>query len=355
MKGIILHGGHGTRLRPLTHTGPKQLLPIANKPMSEYCVEALRDSGITDIAIVVGGIGSNKVKDYYQNGEKFNVNLSYIEQDSPKGIAHAISLCHNFIGNEKFVVFLGDNFINMSIKNFVTNFENSSSDAALLLCEVDNPEQFGIAYLDGNKISKMVEKPKNPDSNLAITGIYFLTPKIFEKIKNLKPSWRNELEIVDALQMILNDGDEISYNMITDFWKDTGTPHDIIHANEIILENMTPKISGIIDSTVDVNGIFSLGQNSIIQDNCKIIGPVIIGNDCIITKNSVIGPNVSIGNNSRISNCIIENSIVMENCILDTKVSISESILAKNSEISSEDSVHEKKKFLLGEGTKIIL
>ncbi len=148
MKGIILHGGHGTRLRPLTHTGPKQLLPIANKPMSEYCVEALRDSGITDIAIVVGGIGSNKVKDYYQNGEKLNVNLSYIEPDSPKGIAHAISLCHNFIGNEEFVVFLGDNFINMSIKNFVTDFENSSSDAALLLCEVDNPEQFGIAYFD---------------------------------------------------------------------------------------------------------------------------------------------------------------------------------------------------------------
>ena len=201
----------------------------------------------------------------------------------------------------------------------------------------------------------MVEKPKNPDSNLAITGIYFLTPKIFEKIKNLKPSWRNELEIVDALQMILNDGDEISYNMITDFWKDTGTPHDIIHANEIILENMTPKISGIIDSTVDVNGIFSLGQNSIIQDNCKIIGPVIIGNDCIITKNSVIGPNVSIGNNSRISNCIIENSIVMENCILNADISISHSILAKNSEVSSDNSTSKKKKFLLGEGTKISL
>ena len=355
MKGIILHGGHGTRLRPLTHTGPKQLLPIANKPMSEYCVEALRDSGITEIAIVVGGIGSNKVKDYYQNGEKFDVKLSYIEQDSPKGIAHAISLCENFIGNEKFVVFLGDNFINMSIKNFVTDFENSSSYAALLLCEVDNPEQFGVACLDGNKISKMIEKPKNPNSNLAITGIYFLTPKIFEKIKNLKPSWRNELEIVDALQMILDDGNEISYNMITDFWKDTGTPHDIIHANQIILENMVPKVSGTVEFNVDVNGTFSLGESSVIETNCKIIGPVIIGNNCIIAKNSVIGPNVSIGNNSKISNCNIENSIVMGNCILDAEISISESIIAQNSQISSEDSISESKKFLLGEGTKISL
>jgi len=355
MKGIILHAGHGTRLRPLTHTGPKQLLPIANKPMSEYCIESLKEANVTDIAIVIGGIGSEKVKEYYQNGDKFGVKITYIEQDTPRGIAHAVSLCENFINNEKFVVFLGDNFINMSIKNFVTHFDNSSSDAELLLCEVDNPEQFGIAYLDGNKISKMIEKPKSSASNLAITGIYFLTPKIFEKIKKLKPSWRNELEIVDALQMILDDGDEISYNIITNFWKDTGTPHDIIHANQIILENMTPKVSGTIGSNVEINGNLSLGSDSIIEDNCKIVGPVIIGNNCIITKNSIIGPNVSIGNNSKVSDCIIENSIVMENCILDTKVSISESILAKNSEISSEDSVHEKKKFLLGEGTKIIL
>ena len=355
MKGIILHAGHGTRLRPLTHTGPKQLLPIANKPMSEYCIESLKDANVTDIAIVIGGIGSQKVREYYQNGEKFGVKITYIEQDTPRGIAHAVSLCEDFIDNEKFVVFLGDNFINMSIKNFVTHFDNSSSDAELLLCEVDNPEQFGIAYLDGNKISKMIEKPKSSASNLAITGIYFLTPKIFEKIKKLKPSWRNELEIVDALQMILDHGDQISYNVITDFWKDTGTPHDIIHANQIILEKMTPKISGTVGSNVEIDGNFSLGQNSIIENDCKIVGPVIIGNDCKIRKKSTIGPNVSIGSNSNISNCNIENSIVMENCILDTHISISDSIIANNSQISSDDSISEKKKFLLGEGTKIIL
>ena len=355
MKGIILHAGHGTRLRPLTHTGPKQLLPIANKPMSEYCIESLKDAGVTEIAIVIGGIGSNKVKEYYEDGKKFGVKITYIEQDTPRGIAHAVSLCEDFVDNKKFIVFLGDNIINTSIDSFRKNFENSNSDALILLCEVDNPEQFGIAYLDRDKISKMIEKPKHPESNLAITGIYFLTPKIFEKIKKLKPSWRNELEIVDALQMILDHGDQISYNVITDFWKDTGTPHDIIHANQIILEKMTPKISGTVGSNVEIDGNFSLGQNSIIENDCKIVGPVIIGNDCKIRKKSTIGPNVSIGSNSNISNCNIENSIVMENCILDTHISISDSIIANNSQISSDDSISEKKKFLLGEGTKIIL
>ena len=148
MKGIILHGGHGTRLRPLTHTGPKQLLPIANKPMSEYCIDSLKDAGITEIAIVIGGIGANKVKEYYNSGEKFGVKIIYIEQDEPKGIAHAILLCKNFIGNDKFVVFLGDNIMTESIRIIAKNFTNSSLEAFLLLCEVDNPQQFGVAKIN---------------------------------------------------------------------------------------------------------------------------------------------------------------------------------------------------------------
>jgi len=199
MKGIILHGGHGTRLRPLTHTGPKQLLPIANKPMSQYCIESIRDAGITDIAIIIGGLGSNKVKEYYGNGENFGVNLTYIEQDEPRGIAHAIRLCKEFINNEKFLVFLGDNIIQKSITDFVDNFHKSDYDATVLLCEVDNPSRFGIADVENEKIVKITEKPKKPTSNLAVTGIYLLTPLIFEVLDNLKPSWRNELEITDAL------------------------------------------------------------------------------------------------------------------------------------------------------------
>ena len=203
MKGIILHGGHGTRLRPLTHTGPKQLLPIANKPMSQYCIESLKDAGIFDIAVIIGGPGFNKVKEFYGDGTNFGVKLTYIEQNYPKGISHAIRLCKDFINNEKFVVFLGDNIIQKSIKDYVNEFQQSNKDATILLCEVDNPSRFGIADIKNDKIIKIMEKPKNPPTNLAVTGIYLLSPIIFDIIDNLKPSWRNELEITDALDMLV--------------------------------------------------------------------------------------------------------------------------------------------------------
>ena len=238
MKGIILHGGHGTRLRPLTHTGPKQLLPIANKPMSQYCIESIREAGITDIAIIIGGLGANKVREYYGNGENFGVNITYIEQDEPRGIAHAIRLCKEFVNNEKFLVFLGDNIIQKPITDFVENFNKSDYDATVLLCEVDNPSRFGIADVENEKIVKITEKPKKPTSNLAVTGIYLLTPLIFEVIDNLKPSWRNELEITDALDNLLKQNDNIGYETITDYWKDTGTPEDILNANRQVLEHI---------------------------------------------------------------------------------------------------------------------
>jgi len=355
MKGILLHGGHGTRLRPLTHTGPKQLLPIANKPMSEYCIESMKEAGVTEIAIIIGGIGSNKVKEYYKNGEKFGVKLSYIEQDSPKGIAHAIRLCKDFVKNEKFVVFLGDNIIQKNIQEYVDDFINSTYDASVLLCEVDNPSQFGIAEIKNEKIVKLIEKPKNPSTNLAVTGIYFLTPLIFDLIDNLKPSWRNELEIVDALQMLLDMNKQIKYYMITDYWKDTGTPRDILQANEIILQNMKPYFYGSKEDEVEIKGNVMIGEGTIIKKNCKIVGPAIIGKNCIISNCAYIGSNSSIGNNSKLSNCEIKNSIIMSNCEIDCATKIKNSIIASNSRISQKESEDNEKIFLLGEGTQITL
>ena len=355
MKGIILHGGHGTRLRPLTHTGPKQLLPIANKPMSEYCLESLRDAGITDIAIIIGGIGSNKVQEYYGDGKNFGVNLSYIHQDSPKGIAHAVRLCKDFVGKEKFVVFLGDNIIQKSIDEYADNFLNSDADASILLCEVDNPSQFGIAEIENGKIIKLTEKPKVPKTNLAVTGIYFLTPLIFDLIDNLKPSWRNEFEIVDALQMLLDNHKKIKYYIITDFWKDTGTPEDILQANQTILENMKNYSYGIKEDDVILEGNIMIGKGTIIKNGSKIIGPVIIGENCLISDNSNIGPNTSIGDNSKLSNCHIERSIMMSNCEITGNIKIKNSIIASNSYILQKNPNDDEKIFLLGEGTKIIL
>ena len=355
MKGIILHGGHGTRLRPLTHTGPKQLLPIANKPMSQYGLESIRDAGITEIAIIIGGIGSKKVKEYYGDGEKFGVKISYVEQDEPRGIAHAILLCKEFIGNEKFLTFLGDNILLDDISEYVKNFEKSNADASIVLCEVDNPTRFGIADVKEGIITKIVEKPKNPSSNLAVIGVYLLKPKVFDIIKRLKPSWRNELEITDTLQIMLEEKQKIIYNIVQSNWKDTGTPEDIIQANNIIINKMPSIFEGKKENNVKTSGNIIVGKNSILKEGCKIIGPVIIGENCIIEKNCIIGPNTSIGNNSKISNSNIQNTIIMTNCKIDFGGRIRDSIISNDSEIIQKNDSKNFKVFLLGEGTKILL
>jgi len=353
LKGILLHAGHGTRLRPLTHTGPKQLLPIANKPMSEYCIESMKEVGITEIAIIIGGIGAQKVKDYFGNGKNFGVNISYFHQDFPRGISHAISLCEDFIGNEKFLVFLGDNIIQKPIQEFGIDFEKSDAAASILLCEVDNPSRFGIADIQNGKIIKIIEKPKTPPTNLAVTGIYFLTPIIFEIIKRLKPSWRNELEITDALDMLLNENHLITYHMITDYWKDTGTPDDIIHANGIILENMSSYFKGENDGSNTIHGKIMVGEGTIIKNHSSLEGPIIIGKNCIIDGAS-IGPHTSIGDNSTLSKCNLHDSIIMSECKIIGDLKIKNSIISYNASIqTSIDDI--EKTFLLGEGTKLIL
>ncbi len=353
MKGIILHGGHGTRLRPLTHTGPKQLLPIANKPMSQYCIESLKNAGIVDIAIIIGGTGSSKVQEYYGSGENFGVKFTYIFQDSPRGIAHAISLCHQFVGKEKFTVFLGDNILEKSILEYKEEFEKSDADASILLCEVDNPSRFGIADVKNGIITKIMEKPKDPPTNLAVTGIYFLTPIIFDIISRLKPSWRNELEITDALQMLMEEGHTITYNTVTDYWKDTGTSEDIIHANKFILEHSDSYFHGKKEDGVTLSDNIMVGENSLIKNGAKIIGPTIIGKNCIIHSDTIIGPNASIGDNSIIAKCNIKDSIIMSGCNIDGEFKIKDSIIAFNCILTSKKT--ENQSFLLGEGTKISL
>jgi len=315
----------------------------------------MRDVGVKDIAVIIGGVGSNKVKDYYGTGEKFGVEFTYIEQDYPKGIAHAIRLCKDFIGNEKFLVFLGDNIVQKSILKFAKNFEQSDSDALVLLCKVDNPTRFGIADVKDGKILQILEKPKNPPSNLAVTGIYFLSPIIFDIIDRLKPSWRNELEITDALQMLLDEKHKITYDMITEYWKDTGTPEDILHANRAILDNMQPYFYGIKEDGVLINGNVMINEGTSLKKGVKINGPVIIGKNCMIESDVKIGPNTSIGDNSKLAKCDISDSIIMANCSIECGIKIRNSIIAFNSIITLDEKNQDEKVFLLGEGTKVIL
>ena len=357
MKGIILHGGHGTRLRPLTHTGPKQLLPIANKPMSQYALEDLKKVGITDIGIIIGDVYPEKVKEYYGDGSDFGVNISYIYQDEPKGISHAIRLCKDFIGNEKFVVYLGDNVLRKDLTDYTQKFENSDSDAMILLCEVDEPQRFGVAELDKNnpqKIRTIVEKPKNPPSNLAVIGIYFLTPKIFEIIDTLKPSWRGELEITEALDLLMTKKNKIEYATVTGWWKDTGTPEDIIHANKLVLDSIGTENQFLIDGDAKIQDKIVLGNETKISKDSVVLGPAIIGKNCKIGTSVKIGPYVSIGDNCTLKNCNIENSIIMSDCIIDCNTDFSSSIVAQGSEILNSN-LPQKRQFLLGERSQLKL
>jgi glucose-1-phosphate thymidylyltransferase len=357
MKGIILHGGHGTRLRPLTHTGPKQLLPIANKPMSQYALEDLKNVGIHDIAIILGDIYPEKVKEYYGNGEEFGVNITYIYQEKPKGISHAIRLCKEFVGNDKFIVYLGDNVLRKNLTDYTKKFSSSDLDAMILLCEVDNPSKFGVAYVDkddSSKIKNIIEKPKNSTSNLAVIGVYFLTPKIFGIIDNLKPSSRGELEITDALQLLMDKGNTIAHDVVTGWWKDTGTPEDIIHANRLVLDSIGTENQFLAEKDISTKGNIIIGSNTNISQDSSITGPAIIGKNCKIESGVRLGPYVSIGDGCTLENCSIENSIIMENCRIDAQVNLVSSIIAQSSQIDG-NAISEKSQFLLGERTHLKL
>ena len=359
MKGIILHGGHGTRLRPLTHTGPKQLLPIANKPMSHYVLGDLIDAGIRDIAILLGDTFPDKVKEFYGDGTRFGAKISYIYQDKPRGISHAIQVCKDFIGNDKkFVVYLGGNILNGGIKGYVSRFIESKSEAMILLCQVKDPSRFGIVTFRGKNIERIIEKPKNSRSSLAVIGIYFLDSSVFQIIDNLSPSYRGELEITDALQGYIDSGRKIEYYNVSGWWKDLGTPQDILDANTLILENLDTKIYGIVESTSSLDGTISIGKNTKISKGSRIRGPTIIGENSYIGSLVRVGPFTSIGNNVNIKQADIENSIIMDNCIIDTPTRIINSIIGNDSQIttmSPNSSPHKGNVFLLGERSQVWL
>tara|TARA_Y100001949_G_scaffold117068_1_gene99530 strand:- start:1212 stop:2189 length:978 start_codon:yes stop_codon:yes gene_type:complete len=325
--------------------------------MSQYALEDLKNVGINDIAIVIGDIYPEKVKEYYGDGKEFGVSITYIYQEKPKGISQAIRLCKEFVGNDKFIVYLGDNVLRKALTDFTKKFSSSSLDAMILLCEVDNPSKFGIAYIDEEdsmKIKNIVEKPKNPTSNLAVIGIYFLTPKIFDIIDDLKPSMRGELEITDALQLLMDKGSTIAYDTVTGWWKDTGTPEDIIHANRLVLDSIGTEEQFLIEKDTSIKGNIIIGNNTVISEDSSITGPAIIGKNCKIGNAVKLGPYVSIGDDCILENCNIENSILMKNCKIYAQANLSSSIIAHGSQIEGSR-ISKKSQFLLGERTHIKL
>ncbi len=356
LKAVILCAGSGTRLRPFTYTKPKQLLPIANKPVMQYTFDLLKKSDIFDICMVVNNDNQNDFENYLGDGTQFGVKIEYIIQAEPLGIAHAVSKTEDWVDGDDFVLYLGDNLILEPLKNFIDKYHKTYSSAALILKHVDDPSRFGIAELAEDRIVRVVEKPKNPPTNLAIAGIYIFNPKIFDLIRKLKPSWRGEYEITDAIQLLLEEEDKITYQIMDGWWKDAGKSEDILDANEMFLQTVTfsdgyksDYLAHVENSKIEGRVKFGRGCEII---NSKITGPCVFG-DNVIIKHCEIGPCVSIGADSRLKKIKAEKSILMDNVFLeDIPAKISRSIIGSRTKIALS-SKSEEIKLLIGDDNGI--
>ncbi|UCD92579.1 MAG: glucose-1-phosphate thymidylyltransferase [Methanobacteriota archaeon] len=357
MKGLILAGGAGTGLRPLTHTGPKQLIPIANKPNILYCLEDVRDAGITEIGVILGENMPEKVEELLGDGSSYGVKITYIVQGAPRGIAHAVGCAREFVGNDPFVVYLGDNLLRGGIREMAEEFLEGDAEAQVALCKVPNPQRFGVAELDedGNIVS-LVEKPKEPKSDLALVGIYFFQESVFPIIDELKPSWRNELEITEAIDNLRTAGNLVKAHVVSGWWKDTGRPEDILEANQLILQDLETSIEGDVAEDVETRGNVSIGKGSKILPGSVIKGPVVVGENCEIGPKTYVGPYTSIGDNTRLVGGEIEDTIVVGDCVIDCGRRIVHSLIGRHSSIlSSEGGKPAGHRLILGENSSVMI
>ncbi|KQC13699.1 MAG: glucose-1-phosphate thymidylyltransferase [Methanosaeta sp. SDB] len=351
MKALILSGGHGTRLRPITHSQQKQLIPIANKPVLFYAIEDVIEAGAEEIGIIVGPNKDQVIQTV--ESREWDAKIVFIVQEEPAGLAHTILISEDFLGDDEFVMYLGDNVIKGGILNHSTKFRESGPDSLVLLTEVEDPQRFGVADLDENgRVKRLVEKPKVPPSNYALVGIYFFKPSIIEACKSINPSWRNELEITDAIQWLLDCGHRVEASIVDGWWKDTGKAEDILEANRLILDEMKPKNEGVLKGS-RVFGRAVIGKGSVI-DNSEIKGPCILGEDCKIVD-SYIGPYTSINDNCTIEGTEIEDSVIMEGCSISNAGRIMESLIGKNVSISENGRRPSGHRFITGDSSEIML
>ena len=357
MKGLILAGGTGSRLRPITHTGPKQLVPVANKPVIQYAIEDLRDANITDIGIVLGEKGRDDIQEFLGDGSEFDVNITYIIQGEPLGLAHAVGCAKEFVNNDDFVVYLGDNILKQGIEAFTESFRNGNYAAGIALQHVDTPEQFGIATVDEDgTVLELTEKPDNPESDLALIGIYVFSPRIFEAIDELEPSWRGELEITDGIQWLLDQGNAIDSHVVEGWWKDTGKPEDILEANRLALEESPGEQQGTIESGADVRGHLDLHPDAKIEVGAVVRGPVSIDADTTITDGTYVGPYTSIGPNCLLKNAHVESSVLIGDCTVTAADRFVDSLIGSGATIeSAEDLLPEGRRLIVGENSQLKL
>ena len=352
MKGLILSGGKGTRLRPLTYTSAKQLVPVANKPVLFFGIESIVAAGITDIGIIVGETG-DEIRAAVGDGERFGAKITYIDQPDPLGLAHAVLVARDFLGDDPFVMYLGDNLIAGGIASLVDEFRSEGVNAEILLAEVPNPQQFGVAELnDQGKVERLVEKPAEPKSNLALVGVYMFDHNIHQSVDNIKPSARGELEITDAIQDMVDRGLDVHPHIVRGWWKDTGKIDDMLEANRIVLEQLSNRRRGEISDDSRIEGRVDMGENVTIRHSL-IRGPVVIG-DGVTLDNTFVGPYTSIGDGCTVERCEIENSIVLaESEIRDVPERIDASLIGRNVQIDRNVRKPKAYRFMLGDNSTV--
>jgi glucose-1-phosphate thymidylyltransferase len=353
VKGLILSGGKGTRLRPITHTSAKQLVPIANKPILYYGLEALVAAGVTDIGIIVGET-EDEIRNAVGDGSRWQARVTYIKQDEPLGLAHAVQIAEPFIGKDNFVMYLGDNLVRDGVVSFVKRFEQRLPDGMVLLANVPHPELFGVVELENGRVTRLEEKPEEPKSNLVLVGVYLFTPRIFEATRSIRASERGELEITDAIQWLLDHGANVEPHVITGWWKDTGRLEDMLEANRFVLDSIKPECAGAVDADSKLVGKVVIEAGAEIR-NSVIRGPAIIGERSQIL-NSYVGPFTSVYHGCEIRNSELEHSIVLENSkILDVGTKIEDSLIGKEVVIRRTDELPKALRFMLGDRSEVQL
>ena len=352
LKGLILSGGRGTRLRPITYTSAKQLVPVANKPVLFYGIEALAAAGIEEIGIIISPETGAEIRAAAGDGERFGVSITYIEQDAPLGLAHAVLTAEPFLADSAFVMYLGDNMLRNGVTELVSTFRSEEPDALILLTPVKDPENYGVAELDGaNRVTRLVEKPPQPTTDLALVGVYMFTPSIFGAARAIEPSGRGELEITDAIQHLVDGGLRVDPHIVHGWWKDTGQVQDMLEANHLILDDLEERIDGeLVDSRVEGRVVVESGAR---LERATVRGPAVIGAGALL-RDAYIGPYTAIGPGVHIESAEVEYSIVLEGSSIENlEGRIEASLVGKNVAIKRSPAMPRAYRFVVGDNAEI--
>lgn len=354
MKALVLCGGKGTRLRPLTYTLPKQLVPVANRPILHYVMDQIHSTGIREVGVIIAPETGEKVKEAL-SPNPWGFRFEFILQEEPKGLAHAVKVAQDFLGNEPFLMYLGDNLIGETIVPFVEEFKRSGAEAMILLKEVEDPRMFGVAAVDETgQVRFLIEKPKEPPSNLALVGIYLFSPAIHEAISEIKPSWRGEFEITDAIQRLLEKGKNVKSYILKRWWLDTGKKDDLLEANRVVLDEFIKEdVKGEVDENSKIVGRVSLAKGAQVKGS-TIRGPVVIGEETVI-ENSFIGPYTSIGSRCIIEDTALEHSVILENTKITAIERLEDSVIGRNAVISKSKRNNRALSLMVGDDAEVLL